>query len=468
MLEQELPVDVESDAYCSDHAMFFQSVEIEQCVIGSIVMKPDKVIRIVRLKHVHEDWFTDPKMRAIFNAIDKLDIEKGLSAGAIQSVAICQLIREEKFCVNVTQQDIDDAIEKAITPAHCMYYIEKLKNLYDKRQLRDLFVSMQSKLRSSDDASDIIADAIFQISGMKTDNSRNQSPQEVIGKITSLFRSAKEKGCTGIKSRWLQVQRLLGGYQRAAVTMIAGQSKKGKTTYALNEALFMARKGYRVGIISLEMLEGQLREKMIGDELDLDLISYRNGEATDAEIELFEKTGLEQAKLPIEIIDGSKNIEEICAIIMSKVGEWDVVIIDFIQNITDSKRDPHKRDEQVARHIRMINAAVIDTNMVGLVLSQFSRDAAVNREGTAIRPKPKHLKGSSALEQLCSALIFIFPELWLRDEQQEDKVPTVVNVNLNRFGPTGDVEMFFMKSQQKMITKEEATFTDDFSETPDF
>ncbi|GAG10160.1 unnamed protein product, partial [marine sediment metagenome] len=249
------------------------------------------------------------------------------------------------------------------------------------------------------------------------------------------------------------LQNILGGYNRGETTIIAGLPKEGKTTLMLNEEDNMCRHEYSCGIISMEMSEEKLRTKMACDKLAYDMFKLKIGTATRAEIFLIHEEMERQTDLPLTVIDKSKDINEITSIMRDYQDDWDVVGIDYIQKIRPCQSDPHGTVERISNWSTAITNAAGDTDIATLLLSQMSREAATDHKGKRREPEPRFLKGSGALEQDLSQLVFVYQNLRYGNEIIPDNADTTFKVAMNRDGKIGKTDMCFQKSKQRFVIK---------------
>ena len=109
--------------------------------------------------------------------------------------------------------------------------------------------------------------------------------KEILGmtyeKISDLHDPEAKEHYRGIPTGFRDLDNKLSGLQPADLIVIAARPSMGKTSFALSIAQNSAKKGYSVGIISLEMSKEQLVERMFCSLLSVDSWKMRTGRLTD-------------------------------------------------------------------------------------------------------------------------------------------------------------------------------------------
>jgi replicative DNA helicase len=397
-------------------------------------------------------WFEQPVTHAVLQAVFQLVKENRM----IEPASVLSEIKRFDQDSSLTLDDLTHCMKLASNPANLLHHVCQIKDRAERQELRQIVSVIGEELDSDARTPAILDHAKWLLHGLGTDPKAGNG--NVIDEIMTLYRTSAEGGYTGIPSRWIQLQRILGGYQRRGTTVLSGRSKMGKTTVACNETLYGATHGIRTRYVSLEMTEGELRALMAGDELDIDLFQLRNGvvkgQEREQQLTRLRECMTRQKELPIDIIDGSKNIEEIDSIIRGSAGEYDRIVIDHLHLIRHARRDPLNKEERLGHYSSTIKNSSNDANLNTLLLAQLSRDGLVDRQGNPLAPQPFHLKGSGSIEQDASQVVFVYQDPACGKELVPDKAPTIIKVAYNRFGPTGQAEFVFLKSRQKFISRE--------------
>ena len=127
----------------------------------------------------------------------------------------------------------------------------------------------------------------------------------------------------------------------------------------------------------------------------------------------------------------------------------DLVVVDYLQlmQATTTNRDAN-RVQEVSEISRGLKALARELAVPVIALSQLSRQPEM-RESK--EPRLSDLRESGAIEQDADLVIFLWREKDKAGEEQQDADGEVINIKLakHRNGPTGDIQLWFKKSQTR-------------------
>lgn len=198
----------------------------------------------------------------------------------------------------------------------------------------------------------------------------------------------------------------------------------GKTTFALQIAHHIANKGTAVGIISLEMSETQIVQKLIARVSNVDSNKLRTGNLDQLEQEKVAIAEGEISDLPFFINTRIRNIQEIenYARRLKNKNNLGLLIIDYIQ-LVKSKNKFNSREQEVAEISRTLKLLSLELKIPIIGLCQLNRNAA------RTEPTLADLRESGAIEQDADNVIFIYKE---NDNEEEEKTVENVVIDLQK------------------------------------
>jgi replicative DNA helicase len=257
----------------------------------------------------------------------------------------------------------------------------------------------------------------------------------------------------GIPTGYFDLDKLLGGFHKSDLVILAARPSVGKTTIALDMARMAAVSGKAsVGVFSLEMSKEQLVDRMLCAEANVSLWRMRTGKLSDREDDNdFSRIGeamgrLSEAKI---FIDDSPN----CSImeIRTKARRLqiekglDMIIIDYLQLMEGRGKFADNRVQEVSEITRGLKGIARELNIPVIALSQLSR--AVENIKPSI-PKLSNLRESGSIEQDADIVMFIYRKAADRNYQIEELTPEEKNsgeihIAKHRNGPTGKVDLYF-------------------------
>jgi replicative DNA helicase len=194
-------------------------------------------------------------------------------------------------------------------------------------------------------------------------------------------KAVKEFFPTGL----LKVDRALkGGMHKGEMMTVASETGGGKSIYLVQAALANLMENKSVLFFSLEMKAKDILTRMacnIAGYAVREPEDYKN--ANQNELAKISAALLQLHKLPIEIVDGVSEIDEIEANINRYVGEKraDVIVVDYLQIIACEGSD--SREGQISEIARRLKVTALKNNSIMLTASQLNDEGRL-RESRAI------------------------------------------------------------------------------------
>lgn len=272
------------------------------------------------------------------------------------------------------------------------------------------------------------------------------------------YRANEKTVVTGIPTGITEEDKILGGFQKQNLVILAARPGMGKTSKLLVSALAAAKAGYKVGIFSLEMSKRELGARLVSMEAEIDGRLMQSGAADYQQAKLVERTVQYIHSLPITIDDRSgvtpEYVKRVCKKWKRKQG-LDIVFIDYLQLMTIETRK-----EETAKTTELSNKAkglAKELDIPVVALSQLSRATEI-RGGTS-KPKLSDLRQSGAIEQDADVVIFIYrPEYYdiLSDDSgNSTKGLAQIDIAKHRNGPTDEYWCQWLPHCTKFKDKED-------------
>lgn len=234
------------------------------------------------------------------------------------------------------------------------------------------------------------------------------------------------------------------------VVVIGARPAVGKSAFATQIAMNLAKKGKRVGFYNLEMSDKQVYERFVVAESGIRLTALRS--AVDYyEPEWEEKFNKANEFLSkqnnLVITTGSKSASEIKA--ESKHMDYDVLIIDYLQLLKTEQTYRGNRVAEVGAISKAVKSIAMDLKIPVILLSQLNRAS----EGKETKePTMSELRESGDIEQDASVIML----LWNLDES---RIYKGCKIEKNRQGKLGCEVLEFngdlMRFTESTKTKEQ-------------
>lgn len=223
---------------------------------------------------------------------------------------------------------------------------------------------------------------------------------------------------------WLD--KMTGGARQSELTILAARPSIGKTAFASNIAINIARRGNAVAIFNLEMDKESLMERTLANETNIDSQKIRYSKTLDdTDWALIVNAVSEVSKYKINIFDSVFKIEDIraeCRMLKSK-GLLDFIVVDYLQ-LVDTTKKTSGNTERVSYLSRQFKLLAKEFKTPIWLLSQLNRA----NEHDDRRPKLIDLRDSGAIEQDADTVIFLHDKNY--GKYTEDMDEQVVDIEI--------------------------------------
>jgi replicative DNA helicase len=260
------------------------------------------------------------------------------------------------------------------------------------------------------------------------------------------------KRIKGLSTGFLKLDEMTGGLHEGELVIIAARPSMGKTALALNIAQHVAmfpEKKQTVAVFSLEMSRESLLTRMICAGARVDQQKFRAGYLNQDERRRLARTAGELVQAPLFIDDTSgANLMDIHAKLRRLKSEngLSLVVVDYLQLMSGRGRYEN-RNQEISTISRGLKLLAKELRVPMLVLSQLSR-APETRPGDH-RPQLSDLRESGSIEQDADLVAFIFREEVYKPDREDLKGLAELLLAKQRNGPTGRVNMVFLKEFTK-------------------
>ncbi len=245
----------------------------------------------------------------------------------------------------------------------------------------------------------------------------------------------------------------INGLNKSDLLLIAARPAMGKTSFALNIGLNVAKKYKKtVAFFSLEMSREQLVLRLMSGESFVDSQKMQTGKLSEEEWEKLCMASAVLSQTDIRVDDNpSITVAEMNAK-LRRVEDLGLVIIDYLQLMTGSGygKSSENRVQVVGEISRSLKIMAKELNVPVICLSQLSR-AVESR--TDKRPIMSDLRESGAIEQDADAILFLYRDDYYNQDSEEKNVAECI-VSKNRHGETGTVKLQWLPQYTTFADRE--------------
>lgn len=447
-------------------------LESERSVLGAMLRSQTAVLKAVeRLQAndfstaAHREIFAD--MMAINFSNRKIDLvtldAELTNRGKLEAVGgasyLVELSRAVPSAVNVDT------------------YIETVLEAANNRRLQKIAEAIEKAVNSGEKTADSIIESIDGACNDITSRSEKQGSGWLTGSdVVMMAFEAAEREEKRVPTGFNELDNLLcGGLTKGELTIVGARPGKGKSSFMTAVALAAVRSGAHVGLVSLEMSEIQIGQRILASASMVGISKQRKGKnylqdedwaAMNNGLERLGDAGIER----LHVLKGfGMTIERLSSIARhaKQRGELDLLVVDYLQlmRTTEKVSNDVERLGRISKGLKQL-ALALDIPI--LTAAQVRRQGADDRKSGGRAPTLDELRGSGDLEQDADNVFLIHSP-----ETPDDKVfngiegtkhqgiyeralfkrvlPFTVEVAKQRQGPMGRTWCLFMPSMMRFM-----------------
>jgi len=260
----------------------------------------------------------------------------------------------------------------------------------------------------------------------------------------------QDAGITGIATHFADFDKMINGFNKSNLMILAARPAMGKTALALNISENICFKSkIPVGIFSLEMSAEQLVHRIVCSQSEVESDKIKTGSLDGVEFQRIVSSVNDMQK-HVMIIDDQPGLKvtdlRARARRMKENYGIGMLVIDYLQLISGSgsNRTQENRQNEISEISRMLKNLARELNIPILCLSQLSRKVE-ERQGH--RPMMSDLRESGSIEQDSDIVMFLLRREYY-DPMDKPGMAELI-VAKNRHGAIGNINLHFRKEVAK-------------------
>ena len=429
-----------------------QSLEAEQAVLGSILIDSRCIADIIGILHP-EDFYLQQN-REIYETIYTMFN----FSQTIDPVTVLDKMKELGFYRDDSRNYILQLMEITPTAANAVRYAGIVRDKAMLRGLADAAADISETVHNEvGTAAEILETAEKKIFALR--KGEGADSLEHIGKtLLKVFDhldelSRSDSAIPGLSTGMRDLDVKINGLNKSDLVLLAARPAMGKTAFALNLCLNVAKKYNKtVAMFSLEMSREQLAMRLLSIESFVDGQKMATGKLTEEEWTKLCMASAALSQTDIRVDDNpSITVAEMNAK-LRRVDNLGLVIIDYLQLMNGSGygKGGDSRVNVVSDISRSLKIMAKELNVPVICLSQLSRGP---ESRTDKRPMLSDLRESGAIEQDADEVLFLYRDEYY-NENTEDKGIAECIVSKNRHGEVGTVKLQWLPQYQTFADRE--------------
>ena len=417
------------------------STEAEQSVLGSMLIDARCVPEVIEALRP-EDFYLRTN-REIYETIYSM-FNFSLT---IDPVTVLEHMKQNGvYDENTSRGYLLQLMDTTPTAANVVEYIGILK---DKTLLRrvaeaagDLTALIQQGTETGQDILEAAEQRIYAIRQGRA--ARGLIPIsnvliDVYDRLTEL--AASESAIPGLSTGLTDLDRAISGLNKSDLILLAARPGMGKTSFALNVALNVAKAVHKtVAVFSLEMSREQLATRLLASEALVENNRLKTGALRETDWEKIAGAATILNKVDIRIDDNPMLSVADMNAKCRRLDDLGLVVIDYLQLMTSAggKGYAGENRQQVVSDIsRMLKIMAKELNVPVICLSQLSR-ASEKRDDK--RPMLSDLRESGAIEQDADIVLFLYRDDYYNEDSEKHNIAECI-VAKNRHGEARTVQL---------------------------
>ena len=429
------------------------STEAEQGVLGCILLAPPECMGICIEKFKRgREIFYDFRHQTLFELLAEMFDQRE----AIDLITVQQRLKDKNQLESVGGITyISSLVDAVPSAANLEYYIEIVREKYLLRKMIHTCTQVVSRVYEQEGEVDALLDEIerdvLRISEERVEASSRTIKDLVHKAINTIEEFHQRQGMlTGIASGFPDLDKMTSGFHGGEMIVIAARPSMGKTSLAMNFAEHVAvDQRLPVGVFSLEMTAESLVLRMLCSRSRVNLRNIRDGFLAERDFPKLTGSAGKLANAPLFIDDSSAlSILQLRAKARRMFQQFGIklFVIDYLQLLNSTSRRVENRQQEIADISNGIKALAKELSVPIIVLSQLNRELEKDKNR---KPRLSDLRESGAIEQDADLVGLLYKATSSEDDEaapEPDALPINLYIAKQRNGPTGDVNLTFLKA----------------------
>lgn len=444
-----------------------QAPDAEKGLLSSILIAPDDIFGLIQESNITSDIFYIPSHQEIYNTLLRIwtDMQP------CNFITVAQHLRDRQKLEQVGGASaLNELFTYLPTAANAGYYIEILIEKFTLREIIKTCNNYSSRCYDEQGNAagllDEVEKKICEISRDRFAEKHIPTAQLIMECATRIEKQLDRKGeLDGAATGFRQLDRMLFGMKKQEMIVLAARPSMGKSALAMNIVEHVAiNLGIPTAVFSLEMSTAQLLDRAVMGRARVDWMKARNGFMAERDYPAITMALTTFRQAPIHFCD-KPNISP--AYLGAVLRRWKkshnigFCMIDFLQHLKGTKNyKGDNRQQEVAEISTGIKSIAKELDIPILIVASLNRNADSRTGNARGVPRLSDLRESGAIESDADVVALLHREEYYAEtdeERHEMHGRATLNIAKNRNGPTGQVNLTFLKEYTRFEDRAEYT-----------
>ena len=394
--------------------------DAELALIGNLIIHPDRTADA--FARLTPEMFESEELAALFRGCAALG----------QQIDVAPLLEKVGGEYKTL---ILSCVDSVVTDAGGDRYIALVYDAWRRRELRRELDEARFGLDGAGATARETTRSLMQIVNrqMELERGEDESTASEFCECAADFFDSLSRDNDTVKTGFVMMDYMLGGFQRGGVYVVSARAGKGKSDFCINLATNIAKKN-RVLYCTMEMPRRQVFARIISRMARIDSTRIRDHKITEDEKVMIAETSSRLTRELSLTVDEQQRItvEDVEAKILRYTP--DIVFLDHL-GLMNHRVGRRQMWEALTETTKRLKELALRHNIVIVELVQQSRTADT-RKG---KPELAELKGSSSIEADADGVMMIEAKHDGSFITNEQSIEATVYVRKNRHGMAGNL-----------------------------
>jgi replicative DNA helicase len=446
------------------------SIEAEQGVLACVLLSPQECLGECIERFRREHWESDPKVNredpdtdpcAIFYDLRHREIYRTLlemyeAKAGIDLITLQQRLRDKNQLEAVGGLEYLACLpDKVPSSANLRYYADIVWDKYFLRRIIRTCNEVVGQVYDYEGEVDALVDRVeTQILRISEDKEAGRvgsaTVKDLVHQAIERIEQyhAHQGMLTGLPTGFIDLDKITTGLPGGEMVVIAARPSMGKTSLAMNIAEHVSiDQKLPVGVFSLEMSAEALVLRILCSRSKVNLRRIREGFFSERDFPKLTGAAGKLAAAPL-FIDDTAGLS-ILQLRAKARRLWQqhgikLFVIDYLQLLHSTSRRADNRQQEIADISSGVKGLAKELNVPVIVLSQLNRELERDKSR---KPRLSDLRESGAIEQDADLVALLYKPGSDEEEEtvEQEGVPVKLCIAKQRNGPTGDIDLTFLK-----------------------